>query len=908
VPDGDPITRTVYVVPHTHWDREWYAPFQTFRAQLVDLWDELLTLSEVDPDFRFLMDGQTVVIEDYLAIRPEARSRLVRAIRDGQIQVGPWYTLPDEFLVSGETLVRNLERGLAVADEYGGSLRAGYLPDSFGHAAQMPQIYQQYGFRHAVVWRGVPLAIDRLAFNWEAPDGSRVLTAYMGGSYSHGVDLPIEPRALAVRIDSALRALAPFRPADSVLLMNGNDHVLPQRGLGAAVKSANAHLQGTQLRLARLADYLEVIPDAGWPHWLGELRASARANVLMGTLSVRIADKQRYFQASQALERMAEPLVSLTRCDIGGLLDQAWTLVLQNAAHDTACGSGIDAVAQEARLRSEAALQIVDAITTRCLPHLAGDGQVWNPSPFPRQELVEIEIDSDTETAPDGGQLLADPTPGETILLRFPAADIGRVHAFLDERRIADEVVTGVRTTRDGTTVRVLVDTRRRGVSADLADARLTMERIANEPGVEVLAVEVRRAAAQRALVESPVVAGLSVASLTSNQAAPARVAVIGRADTLANEHLTCRFLGDGTLEVEHRETGVRYTGLHRLVDDGDAGDEYNYSPVPVERGIADPLRWLRPPRVQESGPLRASMAARFEYRVPAAIAPDRQSRSVRDVPLDVALEVTLERGATRLDFAMQVVNTALDHRLRLHFPIPFTVTHSNADTAYHVTRRPVLAPRHTEGAPEWELPTHPMRSFVDLSDERTGMALITQGLHEYEVITGPPPALALTLLRSVGWLSRQDLRYRTGHAGPPMETPGAQASGLQQYGYSLLFHAGGWEQADVWRAAECAVLPLVPGRGASRRDTTSRLELEPGCIQMTACMPRVGGFDLRLLNASGAPQNALVRLTPAPSRARRITLGGQVDDRVDRHGEVIRLPLRQWEIATLQIRDTPAG
>jgi len=322
-------------------------------------------------------------------------------------------------------------------------------------------------------------------------------------------------------------------------------------------------------------------------------------------------------------------------------------------------------------------------------------------------------------------------------------------------------VVTGVRTTRDGTTVRVLVDTRRRGVSADLADARLTMERIANEPGVEVLAVEVRRAAAQRALVESPVVAGLSVASLTSNQAAPARVAVIGRADTLANEHLTCRFLGDGTLEVEHRETGVRYTGLHRLVDDGDAGDEYNYSPVPVERGIADPLRWLRPPRVQESGPLRASMAARFEYRVPAAIAPDRQSRSVRDVPLDVALEVTLERGATRLDFAMQVVNTALDHRLRLHFPIPFTVTHSNADTAYHVTRRPVLAPRHTEGAPEWELPTHPMRSFVDLSDERTGIALITQGLHEYEVITGPPPALALTLLRSVGWLSRQDLRYR---------------------------------------------------------------------------------------------------------------------------------------------------
>jgi len=791
VTDAGAQTTTVYIVPHTHWDREWYATFETFRAQLVELWDQLLTLTEADPDFRFLMDGQTVVIDDYLEIRPEARTRLERAVRDGQIQVGPWYTLPDEFLVSGETLVRDLQRGVASAGVHGGSMRVGYLPDSFGHAAQMPQIYRQLGFRHAAVWRGVPLAIDRVAFTWEAPDGSRILTAYMGNSYSQGVDLPTEPDALAARIASALQAIALFRPTRDVLLMNGNDHVLPQAELSAAVRAATGRLNGTMIRLARLDDYLARLPEHGWPLWRGELRSSARAHILMGTLSVRAPDKQRYFEATRLVERMAEPIAALTGVDAGHELDEAWTLILQNAAHDTACGSGIDAVADESRRRSARATEIAERIIARGLPQLAGAGQVWNPSPFPRRGLVEVE----------------------------------------------------------------------------------------------------------GALVLTPVVPGGSVVSLTTMSPT---TPVTANGTRLENGDLACDLLPDGTLTILDRRTGLPYEGLHRLVDDGDAGDEYNFSPPAGNRQPADPVRHFRS-AVLEEGPLRARLEARYDFAVFSGLSHDRRDRSDVETTLPIRLTISLEADRPRLDIELEVINRTPDHRLRAHFPLPFQASDSAADSAFHVTSRAVAAARRDPGADELELPTYPMWSFVDVSDGRAGLALITHGLHEYEVLPGSSQEVALTLLRSVGWLSRDDLATRRGHAGPAMETPGAQVLGGHRFRYSLFFHPGDWQQGDVWRAAESTLLPLVLGRGAPVNTAPPVIELEPDCIQMTALLPRAGGYDLRFLNASDASREARVRLQPPPADASVITLGGVVREQLAPKGGVVRIAVRPWEIVTVR-------
>ena len=168
----------IHVVSHTHWDREWYLTYEQFRMRLVTLIDRLLDLLETEPAYKhFHLDGQTIVLEDYLEIRPEQEPRLRRAIESGRILIGPWYVMPDEFLVSGESLIRNLTRGHQISRQFGGPMPVGYLPDLFGHVAQMPQIWRQFGLDNTILWRG--FGGKNAEYWWQAPDGSRVLMMHL---------------------------------------------------------------------------------------------------------------------------------------------------------------------------------------------------------------------------------------------------------------------------------------------------------------------------------------------------------------------------------------------------------------------------------------------------------------------------------------------------------------------------------------------------------------------------------------------------------------------------------------------------------------------------------------------------------------------------------------------------------
>ena len=383
----------ITLVPHTHWDREWYAPFDEFRERLVAMMDTLVELGNAGfPHFH--LDGQTAMIDDYLAVRPEREADIRRLTEDGRLSAGPWVTQMDEFLVSGETHLRNLERGLARAGELGRPLMVGYLPDQFGHVGQMPQILANEGIDRAVVWRGVPKEIDRTQFWWEAPDGSRVLAEYLAFGYSLGWDIEQQqdPEELAASLRRKAEHVAPFLASERMLITVGADHTGPDATLPERLAIADEHLPGMTVRIGALSDHLDARPDDGLPSWRGELRSSARAHLLPNVYSARTHQKRERARVETLVERYAEPLAAL----VPGFdwpaeeLDRAWTLLLWNGAHDSVCGCSHDQVARDVDARCAEARTIGEAVIARALEGLgsamAESGTLrFNPSSFDRE-------------------------------------------------------------------------------------------------------------------------------------------------------------------------------------------------------------------------------------------------------------------------------------------------------------------------------------------------------------------------------------------------------------------------------------------------------------------------------------------------------------------------------------------
>ena len=422
------MARTVSVVPHTHWDREWYAPFQRFRLQLVDLLDDLLPRLEADPSFRhFLLDGQMAVVDDYLEVRPEAEATLRRLATSGRLAMGPWYALPDEFLVSGETLVRNLQLGLRRAAAFGGAMDVGYLPDMFGHVAQMPQVLAQFGFEHTVVWRGVPSAVDRSGFWWEAPDGTTIRAEYLPEGYGNGARVPDDAKALLHLVDGFISTHETLLDGP-VLWMVGTDHQTPRPWLGRVVLEANELQDDVELVIRSLAEHVADAPTEGLPHWAGELRSGARANLLMGVGSNRTDVKVAAAVAERTLERLAEPLAALFTPAADWpqtLLDLAWREVIRNSAHDSVCACSHDDVVDAVLHRYAEARHIGKGLVRRTMGRFADSlavtgAVVVNPSARTRGGMVELDLPGAGPA--DGLQLLSE-TAAEELLHEIAAAD-----------------------------------------------------------------------------------------------------------------------------------------------------------------------------------------------------------------------------------------------------------------------------------------------------------------------------------------------------------------------------------------------------------------------------------------------------------------------------------------------------
>jgi alpha-mannosidase len=373
------------VVFHTHWDREWYLPFAVYRRRLVALIDSLLLALAREPQLRFHLDGQMALVDDYLELRPERLGDLHRAAAAGRITLGPWYTLPDEHLPSGEALLRNLELGLRRAGELGRPLLVGYLPDQFGHTAQMPQLLRLRGVERAVVWRGVPAEVASTVFTWEALDGSAVTAVHLRHGYGEGVDLPLEPAELSARLEALVDEQLARNAAGPWLVMSGDDHTPVPVGATAALLA----LEGPRPAAASsLEEFTSAPPEPGAVR-RGELLSVATANLLKGTLSARWPLKLRHAALERRLERYVEPALALAEGPWPGReLAYCWRQVILNSAHDSICGCSIDRVHEEGVERLERA----EALAGRLWDGLERSPGLFNPSLFEREGVPPLGV------------------------------------------------------------------------------------------------------------------------------------------------------------------------------------------------------------------------------------------------------------------------------------------------------------------------------------------------------------------------------------------------------------------------------------------------------------------------------------------------------------------------------------
>jgi 2-O-(6-phospho-alpha-D-mannosyl)-D-glycerate hydrolase len=902
----------VAIVPHTHWDREWYSPFQTFRLRLVKLLDTLLPMLEHDLSYsRFLLDGQTAVLDDYLEVRPEGAAALARLAAAGRLSIGPWHVLMDEFMVSGETMVRDLQMGIARGAQLGGVMDVGYLPDMFGHVAQMPQLLQLAGFQHAVVWRGVPSEVEQTAFWWEAPNGSRVRAEYLYGSYSNGRDLPDDAKRLVLRAVDYEHELGSVRLGD-MLLMNGTDHQMPQPWLGRVVAEANAIQDDYEFVITSLPEYLPQQPTTGLVTVAGELRSGARANLLMGVGSNRVDIHRGCAVAERSLERRAEPLSALflpAERYPHALFDIAWRALVLNSAHDSSCACSHDEVVDHVAVRYAEARQIGDGLTRDAVHELAttvdapaGTTVVVNPTARTRSSLVEARVPGtgpchfvDTDGRACATQLIGE-FGGEGYRTMVSGEKVRWVLDLMRGTEFAGRQVAAYEIHDTGTVHDIV-----------LREAAPGEERIdLTELKEQMLALGVRDVTMQFRLFVAPVRAllfdsgalpGFGWSCFTAVEGMSPAGSVNGGEQTIANEHVGVTVdTGSGTYTIETSD-GLRIDGLGRLVDGGDGGDTYNYSPPETDL-VIDTAVSVRV-RTLETGPVRARILVETEYEWPASAVGDgracsrRSDEVVRGV---VATTLELRSGERFLRVAHEIDNKARDHRLRAHFPLPAAVSGSDAECAFAVVRRGLTA---EGGTHEFGLPTFPSRRFVDASDGDAGLALVHDGLLEYEVVD-QGRELALTLLRATGYLSRSEPSLRPNPAGPNDPAEGAQVPGRQRAEYAVLLHRGDWRAADCYGAADELLVPCERTRvpaGSTRSRPAAGTALRVDGAEVSAVLRTASGIAVRLFRSAAAAGSVTIEHEGVPARGWLVDLRGRPVRAFE--GDVTLDP---WQLATVQL------
>ena len=895
----------MHVIPNTHWDREWTYGYQETRMLLIDFMDGLIKMLESQKDYWYVMDSQTVPLEDYLEVRPENRKKLEKFIANGQLEVGPWYTAPEEHNVNGESIVRNLVIGHRVTREFGGKpMKVGYSPFGYGQASQMPQIYQGFGIDTTLFYRGIG-AYDtpKSEFIWEGPDGSRVLGSRLGSKARYNFyfsvwrpiaydmywgdrqyfwdmeGLPfhlcndqdymghfylVDPRK-KYRKEKLVDLILKCRDEEQrhhttrhLGFMHGMDSTAPDPIEFDILADAQKEIKGDKIFFSSLSQFMtRVKEEVDWDSLQvkkGERRhpgpSSPMAHVWGDVVSSRIVTKMMSTRTENALQRWAEPFTAFSWL-LGAeypykILEIAWKNMLINHPHDTISGSGVDQLEKDMIYRFDQVQGIADGVLRRSLQN------------------IQLNVDNSDLDKREIALTVFNPS-------LYPRSEVLTAVVDLDEKLQYGDFS--------------LFDTDGKNVPIHVIE-RYPEEQVVRNLIDVTLAIVGDRVEFQFYAESIPAMGYKTYIMRPEGRRMGSPVNLTPSPNVLENEYLRVEIDDDGALELTDKKSGKTYEDLHYFVDDGEAGHAWQHLAVPNDKKITSvgcPVDIA----LVESTPLQATYEVTYRMRLPAGLEyrnkqamenpshgwrPDKRTAEMRDYP--ITSYFTLRKGAKALDVRTVWDNNCRNHRLRVFFPTGIAAKTSNAEAAFDVVQRDIDRP---EGSWYYETPnpTHPHYRFVEVNDGKVGFAVLNDGLREYEVTDNEDRAIGITLLRA--YLMSLCTVTARWEVHPEQEL--AQCLGPQERRYALYPHAGDWASGEVYQATENFNLPIKIAQVGRHKGklpkNLSFMELQPSALVFSGIKQAENGKGLivRLFNPTDKAVKGALKFFKPIKKARFVTL-----------------------------------
>ncbi|MFP3769425.1 alpha-mannosidase [Enterococcus faecium] len=800
------MKKKVYIISHSHWDREWYMAYEQHHMRLIELIDDLLELFEVDPSFNsFHLDGQMIILDDYLQVRPEKRQAIQQAINEGKLRIGPFYILQDDFLISSESNVRNMLIGMEESRKWGTPVMLGYFPDTFGNMGQTPQLMKQAGISAAAFGRGVkPIGFDNQVLEaenyssqysemwWKGPDQTAIFGLLFANWYSNGNEIPVEKEAALAFWKQKLADAEQYASTNHLLMMNGVDHQPVQKDISKAIHLANELFPDYEFIHSNFTDYLEAVQE-DVPEDLGSVEGELTSQetdgwyTLANTASARVYLKQWNTKVQRQLENITEPLATMAYEVSGNYphdqLDYAWKTLMQNHPHDSICGCSVDSVHREMIPRFEKADEVGKYLAQDSLEQLTA---AIDTNGFPKDSFPFVIVNTAGMDKTGEAEITI-----ELERKRFAEGIPEQLYQELEnlpKRKYHVE-------TKSGATIPAILSEETVQFGYDLPKDRFRVPYMARMIKVTL------------PLENMPAFSWETFALVEGEAKAEEKETMIHQSGRIIENgplHLTIE--KNGTITMEDRKNKRKLNNLHIFEDIGDIGNEYIFKQPFCDQPILSSNKENSEVKVLVDTPEIAKISILQEMEIPVSaderLEKEQQmvvefryrkaERSKEKRILQIKTIMTIRKDSKKIDFETTLDNQMKDHRLRVLFPTKLHVEHHEADSIFEVVKRP----NHVSKS--WENPTNPQhqQAFVNIHDEEHGVTVGNFGLNEYEVTEDGQ--IAVTLLRSVGELG--DWGY--------FPTPEAQCLGEHRFNYSIELH-GPEEKFSTYLHAYAAQIPF---------------------------------------------------------------------------------------------------